>query len=57
MKEQFIEILCCPKCRGELHLQIKEKEGDEILEGMLTCNSCSLVYPIKEGIPHMLFEE
>jgi len=57
VKEKFIGLLCCPKCHGELSLQIKKKEGDEILEGTLTCNSCNFIYPIKEGIPYMLFEE
>jgi len=57
MKEKFIEMICCPKCHGDLHLEVKKKEGDEILEGIFTCNSCNLVYPIKEGVPYMLFEE
>ncbi|OYT62186.1 hypothetical protein B6U81_01370 [Thermoplasmatales archaeon ex4484_30] len=57
MKEKFIEMICCPKCHGDLHLEVKKKEGDEILEGTFICNSCNLVYPIKEGVPYMLFEE
>lgn len=57
MKEEFIEMLCCPKCHGTLSLDVKEREGNEILEGTLTCNSCNFIYPIKDGIPYMLFDE
>jgi uncharacterized protein YbaR (Trm112 family) len=57
MKEQFVEILCCPRCHGSLTLQIQKKDDHEILEGTLTCDSCGQIYPVKEGIPYMLFQE
>jgi uncharacterized protein YbaR (Trm112 family) len=46
---QLLEILVCPKCRGEL--EHREKES------ALLCNACKLRYPIRDGIPIMLIDE
>ena len=46
---QLLEILVCPKCRGEL--EYREKES------ALLCNACKLRYPIRDGIPIMLIDE
>jgi hypothetical protein len=46
---ELLEILACPKCKGEVSLN---KQGDGIV-----CKQCSLVYPIKDGIPVMLVDE
>ncbi|GIW47055.1 MAG: UPF0434 protein [Deltaproteobacteria bacterium] len=47
--KRLLEILACPKCRGEI------RPSDD--ESGLICDSCKLLYPIKEGIPVMLVEE
>jgi uncharacterized protein YbaR (Trm112 family) len=47
--QKFIEILACPKCKGSVTL-MTSGEG-------IKCESCGLVYPIREGIPVMLIEE
>ncbi len=47
ISKELLEILVCPKCKGELKLT---KEG-------LICERCKLIYPIKEDIPIMLIEE
>jgi len=47
--EKLLEILACPKCKGDLALD-RERSG-------LTCLSCHLIYPIRDGIPVMLIEE
>jgi uncharacterized protein YbaR (Trm112 family) len=49
LSKELLEILACPKCKGEIFL--KEK-GDG-----LVCRACRLVYPIKEDIPIMLIDE
>ena len=49
ISKELLEILVCPKCKGELELT-KEKDG-------LICERCKLIYPIKEDIPIMLIEE
>ena len=45
----LLSILACPKCKGEIKLSGNEKT--------LVCESCRLVYPIREGIPILLTEE
>ncbi len=48
--KKLLEILVCPKCKGELEL--KEDETG------LICHNCKLIYPIKDpGIPCMLIDE
>jgi uncharacterized protein YbaR (Trm112 family) len=46
---ELLEILVCPKCRGEL--EYREAEAT------LTCRSCRLAYPVRDGIPIMLIDE
>ena len=47
--QELLDILACPKCKGELEL-VEEKEG-------LVCQACSLLYPIENDIPVLLIEE
>lgn len=49
-----MELLCCPVCRGDLTLEAGRKEGAEILDGKIHCASCSIDYPIEDGIPNLL---
>jgi len=44
---ELMQILQCPVCRSRV-----EESGDNIV-----CTGCGLVFPVKEGIPHMLVEE
>lgn len=53
MKRDLMEILCCPVCKGDLELKVRE-EKDEIIEGELICKKCNFIYSIKEGIPNLL---
>ncbi len=54
MKIELMEILVCPLCRSELDLTITKQEGEEIVEGSLTCVECGEIYPIQNTIPNML---
>ncbi len=54
MKMELMEILVCPMCRSELDLSVSVQEGDEIVEGSLTCAQCGEIYPIENTIPNML---
>ena len=47
--QKLLEILACPKCKGDLIIT-KENDG-------LVCNSCKLLYPIRDDIPIMLIDE
>ena len=49
LSKDLLDILVCPKCKGELKLTQKE-DG-------LDCATCQLCYPIREEIPIMLIEE
>ena len=49
INKELLEILACPKCKGELRL-------DEAETGLI-CERCRLLYAIKDGIPIMLVEE
>ena len=46
---KLLEILVCPKCRGEL--DYREKEA------ALLCHACRLRYPIEDDIPVLLIDE
>jgi uncharacterized protein YbaR (Trm112 family) len=49
ISRELLEILACPKCKGEVHLN----EGQD----GLVCEACRLLYPIKDDIPVMLIDE
>jgi uncharacterized protein YbaR (Trm112 family) len=49
ISKELLEILACPKCKGEIHLNESE-DG-------LVCNTCKLLYEIKDDIPIMLIDE
>ncbi len=49
ISQDLLEILACPKCKGEIHL-------NEAQDGLI-CDACRLRYPIREEIPIMLIEE
>ncbi len=49
VSKELLEILVCPKCKGEIQLN-ETKDG-------LVCNACKLLYEIKEDIPIMLIDE
>ena len=54
MKDDLLDILCCPLDKEELELEATETDGDEILEGNLVCTECGEQYPIEDGIPNLL---
>lgn len=49
VKKELLEILACPKCKGNIYLS---DDGD-----WLTCKKCGLKYEIRDDIPVMLIEE
>ncbi|WP_291315384.1 tetraacyldisaccharide 4'-kinase [Desulfuromonas sp.] len=49
ISEKLLELLACPKCKGEVHLR-KEKNR-------IVCEECRLLYPIRDDIPVMLIDE
>jgi uncharacterized protein YbaR (Trm112 family) len=49
IKPELLEVLACPKCKQGVRLS---KDGKYIV-----CDSCALLYEIKEDIPVMLIDE
>lgn len=49
LSPKLLEILVCPKCKGELEY----REAEQVL----ICKSCRLRYPIRDDIPIMLIDE
>ena len=49
LDERLLEILVCPKCKGELE---HEREPEA-----LVCHACALRYEVRDGIPVMLIDE
>lgn len=49
LSSELLKILACPQCKGEVLLR-EDGRG-------LVCNSCRLVYPVRDGIPVMLADE
>ncbi|HEY2989796.1 MAG TPA: Trm112 family protein [Candidatus Binatia bacterium] len=46
---ELLEILACPKCRGEIRLSPSD-------DGLI-CDACRVMYPIRDDIPVMLIDE
>jgi uncharacterized protein YbaR (Trm112 family) len=49
LDKQLLDILVCPKCKGELEYR---EDQDE-----LVCNACRLRYEVRDDIPIMLIDE
>jgi len=51
LDEKLLEILVCPKCKGELEHVV---DGDT---EALICHACRLRYEVEDDIPIMLIDE
>ncbi len=51
LDDKLLEILACPKCKGELEHVLRSDEE------ALLCGSCKLRYAVEDGIPIMLIDE
>jgi len=49
LDKELLEILACPKCKGDLEY---DRDNEKLI-----CNTCRLKYDIKDDIPIMLIEE
>jgi uncharacterized protein YbaR (Trm112 family) len=49
IKKELLDILCCPKCKGDIRLN---DSGTGLI-----CDRCKLLYQIKDDIPIMLIDE
>ena len=49
LSKELLDILACPKCKGEIYLN---DAGDGLI-----CENCGLLYEIRDDIPIMLIDE
>ncbi len=49
LNKELLEILACPKCKGEIRL-------NDTQDGLI-CDRCRLLYEIRDDIPIMLIDE
>jgi hypothetical protein len=47
---ELLEILVCPKCKGDLEHRTESPEE-------LRCHACRLAYRVEDDIPIMLIDE
>lgn len=53
LRQDLLDIICCPKCHGDLKYDVKETQTD----GTLTCKACGKVYEVRDDIPILLVDE
>jgi len=49
LSKELLEILCCPKCHGDLLYDTQKST--------LTCKKCGKVYRVKDDIPIMMDDD
>jgi uncharacterized protein YbaR (Trm112 family) len=49
LDQRLLEILVCPKCKGDLEYRSEQNE--------LICQKCRLRYEVRDDIPIMLVDE
>ncbi|MFB6182985.1 MAG: methytransferase partner Trm112 [Haloarculaceae archaeon] len=54
MKDDLLDIICCPLDKHDLELTVDERDDGEIIAGTLVCTECGESYPIEDGIPNLL---
>lgn len=57
MKNELVDYLVCPKCRGTLKINIIKKILNEIIKGKLTCQKCYEQFHISNGIPRFVTDQ
>ncbi len=50
LPKDLLDILVCPKCKGDLEYRLEPAEE-------LVCHACGLRYAVDDGIPIMLIDE
>ena len=49
IKKELLDVLACPKCKGDIRLSKDSK--------YIVCDSCKLLYEVRDDIPVMLIDE
>jgi uncharacterized protein YbaR (Trm112 family) len=51
--KELLDILACPKCKGELEYKAVNEEKN----GELVCRQCRLRYMVVDDIPNLIIED
>lgn len=54
LKKELLDILVCPKCKGDLEYQVDPQHSSQ---GKLICKNCNMFYRVEDDIPIMLIDE
>ena len=57
MKDRFVSLLVCPRCRNSLGLSATARVGLEVVKGTLRCDGCGSIFRVRGGIPRMVVAE
>lgn len=49
LDQKLLDILACPKCKGDLEYKSEEEQ--------LICHACHLIYRVDDDIPIMLIDK
>ena len=51
MDFRIADLYICPTCYSSMLLEVRERKGQEILDGSFSCTKCARNYTIQDGIP------
>jgi ubiquinone/menaquinone biosynthesis C-methylase UbiE/uncharacterized protein YbaR (Trm112 family) len=55
MREDSINFLRCPNCKGQFGLNISKQAGGEITQGIFKCQACGECFDIRDGQANLVF--
>lgn len=54
MKTDLLQWICCPACKHELTLEVRDGDAVSVTDGTLHCAPCAASYPIVRGVPRFV---
>lgn len=54
MKRALLDILACPACQERLECAARAVADDDVIDGALTCASCGVTFPVRDGVPRFI---
>jgi SAM-dependent methyltransferase len=57
MNIKVLNLVVCPECGGDFHLEVLSENSAHIIDGILRCDDCGKKYPIIDGVPRLLPNE